>query len=72
MVHKPCLVYERDREPTLLLSYYVELIHLVCRPHYLPRVLTVIDLISAYVPPDGNAKEAKALIEDTIDVRCLR
>ena len=45
----------------------LELLHLRCRPHYLPREINVINLFNVYIPPDADKTLASELIEDFVD-----
>ena len=45
----------------------LELIHLKCRPHFLPRELNVIHLFAVYIPPDADKKAATNKIDSFID-----
>ena len=49
------------------LSKDLELLHLRCRPHYLPREINVLNLFNVYIPPDADKKKASDLIEDFVD-----
>ena len=49
------------------LSKDLELLHIRCRPHYLPREINVINLFNVYIPPDADRKLASDLIEDFVD-----
>lgn len=45
----------------------LELLHLVCRPHYLPREINVINLIMVYIPPHAHAATSVDILENIID-----
>ena len=43
------------------LSSDLELLHIKCRPHYLPREINVLNLLAIYIPPDANTKSATTI-----------
>jgi hypothetical protein len=47
-------------------SQNLELLHLECRPHYLPREINIVNLLVVYIPPDADAKAAQSTIDDIL------
>ena len=45
------------------LSKDLELLHLKCRPHFLPRELNVIHLFAVYIPPDADKNKIDSFID---------
>ena len=48
----------------------LEVLHLECRPHYLPREINIINLILAYCVPEADENNCNNVLEDIID-NCL-
>ena len=45
----------------------LELLHLKCRPHYLPREINVIHLFAVYIPPSANTQLAVENVEQFVE-----
>ena len=41
----------------------LELLHIKCRPHYLPKEINVLNLFAVYIPPDANTKSATTILK---------
>ena len=48
-------------------SKELELLHLECRPHYLPREINIVNLILVYCVPGADEKNCVSTLEDVID-----
>ena len=50
----------------------LELLHVECRPHYLPREINLINLILVYCVPEADNKICQETISDIIDQCCMK
>ena len=50
----------------------LELLHVECRPHYLPREINLINLILVYCVPEADNRICQETISDIIDQCCMK
>ena len=50
------------------MSKALELIHLKCRPHYLPREINVVNLFAVYNPPDADTTATIDEVENFVEL----